>query len=627
MAAAGGAKFRRVGRAARGKGAAGRAVRALAVLLLLPLLAPALTAAEAETRVALVIGNAQYGQNALRNPRHDAELMARTLAATGFEVLTVYDGNAGDMRRAVTDFGRRLQTPDTVALFYYAGHGVQADGENYLIPLGAGIETMNEVAVNAVSLSDVLKSMTRSEARMNIVILDACRDNPFAATARSNAAGGLAPAVAPAGTIIGYATAPGQVARDGDGANSPYTAALAANMPAAGLTLEDVFRATRRRVLEVTAGKQTPWEHSSLVGEFYFKPKSAEPESSARVPVADRQTEARLNEIEAWEKIKDSNDPAVLKDYLQRYPDGVFAELAAFKATRLQAMRAETPWTWIMTGGIDHELGGAEAAATYERALKLETTPGADLSQAAKLYGDAAAQGLPAAMFSYARAYDKGRGVPKDLVEAARWYGLAAVKDHAGARAALGTMYEFGEGVKPDLAEALRLYQLAADAGDPAGQTSLGYLYAQGKGAARNLAEARRLYGLAADKGHARALFNLALLDMRGIGGPVNLANAVKLLSAAADKGHAGASQELAYLYDEGRGVVHSPALAAEHLLAALRYAKKDGRKIEVVSRSWSYATRRELQKQLAAKGLYKGLAHGFINDATRKALVAAAEL
>ena len=580
------------------------------------------TAAIAEPRVALVVGNAHYASNPLRNPRHDAELMARTLASVGFEVISVFDGGAADMRNAVTAFGRRLQTPDAVALFYYAGHGVQADGENYLIPVGADIKSMNEVALNALSLSDVLKSMARSQARMNIVVLDACRDNPFA-TSRGLSSGGLAPVVAPSGTIIGYATAPGEVARDGDGENSPYSAALASAIPQSGLTLEDVFRTARRRVLEVTGGRQTPWEHSSLVGEFYFKPKISEPETSSRRIGIDPLSEAKLSELDAWEKIKSSLDPQAFKDHIAHFPDGLFAELAAVKAVKLEAMRAQTPWSWIMTGGVDRDGVSVEAAGLYEKAVKLEaqSISKTDLGQAAQLYGQAAAQGLPAAMFAYARAFDKGRGVSRDLKEAARWYGLAADKDHPAAMAALGTMYEFGEGTRLDLVEALRLYRLSSDAGDPSGQTSLGYLFAQGKGVARNAAEARRLYQLAGAKGHARALFNLALMDMRGEGGPSNLANAVKLLQTASDKGHAGAALELANLYDEGRGVARDSKRAAAQILAALRYANKDGRHIEIVAHSWSFATRRQLQRELAQKGLYKGFAHGFFNDETRRAL------
>ncbi len=584
--------------------------------------------ANAETRVALVVGNAAYATSPLKNPRHDAELMTRTLSGLGFEVLSVYDGGAAEIRKAVTDFGRRLQSPDTVALFYYAGHGVQADGENYLIPLGAGISSINEVAINAISLSDVLKSMARSNARMNIVILDACRDNPFASEARGLAAGGLAPVVAPSGTIIGYATAPGQVARDGAGDNSPYTAALAASMPSSGLTLEEVFRNARRRVLDVTGGRQTPWEHSSLVGEFYFKPKSAEPEGSSRAAAADPATQLRLSEISAWEKIKDSQDPALFKAHIANFPDGVFAELANVKIAKIQTASAGAPWTLVVTGAVDRDAGGQEAEALYERAVKLDAaaTASDQRADAVKLYGEAAMLGLPAAMFSYGRAYDKGRGVDRSLIEAARWYGMAADNNHAGAMAALGTMYEFGEGTKLDIAEALRLYRLAADAGDPAGLTSLGYLFAQGKGVARNVLEARRLYALAVDKGHARAMFNLALLDLSGRGANTNVVNAVKLLQQACDKGHAGAAQEMAFLYDEGRGVARSPRLAAEHLIMALKAANRDGRKIEVVSRAWSFATKRELQRMLAGKGLYKGAVHGFFNEATRKALVAAAE-
>ena len=583
-------------------------------------------AAFAEPRVALVIGNAHYGSNPLRNPRHDAELMARTLSAVGFEVLSVFDGGAADMRKAVTAFGRRLQAADTVALFYYAGHGVQADGENYLIPVGAGIESLDEVALNALSLSDVLKSMARSQARLNIVVLDACRDNPFAAGTRGLSSGGLAPVVAPAGTIIGYATAPGEVARDGEGDNSPYSAALALAIPQTGLTLEDVFRTARRRVLEVTNNRQTPWEHSSLIGEFYFKPKISEPETSSRRTGTDPLREAKLPELDAWEKIKNSLDPQTFKDHIAHFPDGLFAELAAVKIVKLEAMRAQTPWSWIMTGGVDRDGVGPEAAATYEKAVKLEAQPASktDLATAAQLYGQAAAQGLPAAMFGYARAFDKGTGVARDLKEAARWYGLAADKDHPAAMAALGTMYEFGEGTRLDLVEALRLYRLASDAGDPSAQTSLGYLYAQGKGVARNAVEARRLYQLAAGKGHGRALFNLALMEMRGEGSAPNLANAVKLLKAASGKGHAGAALELANLYDEGRGVARDPKQAATQILAALRYANREGRHIEIAARLWSFATRRQLQRELTAKGLYKGFAHGFFNDATRKALAAA---
>lgn len=602
-----------------------RAVMCLAVSWPLTLVS---TAALAESRVALVVGNASYETKKLKNARSDAELMARTLKDVGFDVLTVFDGGSAEMRSAVTEFGRRLKVPDTVALFYYAGHGVQADGENYLVPLAADISDMTEVALNSVSLSDVLKTMARSQSRMNIVILDACRDNPFSATTRAIAQGGLAPVVAPSGTLIGYATAPGQVARDGDGDNSPYSAALAANISLSGLTLEEVFRNARRRVIETTSGRQVPWEHSSLVGEFFFKPKTTSPEGGDRRLDQPDGTEARLSELDAWELIKRSKDPIHFMAHIERFPGGLFAELAAVRLSKLEAMRSQTPWNWIMTGSVERDTGGPAATSAFERAVQLEgaaQTP-EDLRIVAALYSEAAAQGLPSAMFALARALDKGRGVPRNLVEAARWYEVAAERNHAGAMAALGTMYEFGDGVRHDMAEALRLYQGAAQAGDPSGMTSLAYLYANGKGVARNTKEARRLYTIAADKGHVRAMFNLALMDLRGEGGYADNANGVKLLESAAGRGHAGANLELAYLYDDGRGVARRPKQAAARYIEALKASRREGRNLDVPARIWTFATRRELQRLLAAQGIYRGGIHGFFNAETRKALVAIAQ-
>ena len=602
-----------------------RAVMCLAVLWQLTL---GSAAALAESRVALVVGNANYETKKLKNARNDAELMARTLKDAGFDVLTVFDGGAAEMRAAVTEFGRRLKVSETVALFYYAGHGVQADGENYLVPLAADISDMTEVALNSVSLSDILKTMARSESRMNIVILDACRDNPFAATTRATAQGGLAPVVAPSGTLIGYATAPGQVARDGDGDNSPYSAALAANISVAGQTLEQVFRNARRRVIETTSGRQVPWEHSSLVGEFFFKPKTAGPEVGDRRLGLPDGTEARLSEIDAWELIKHSKDPTNFKAHIARFPGGLFAELASVRLSKLEAMQSQTPWNWIMTGSVERDSGEPAALSAFERAVQLESaaqTP-EDLRVVTAIYAEAAAQGLPQAMFALARALDKGRGVPRNLVEAARWYEDAAERNHAGAMAALGTMYEFGDGVRHDMAEALRLYQGAAQAGDPSGMTSLAYLYANGKGVAQNTEEARRLYSIAADKGHLRAMFNLALMELRGKGGHDGNANGVKLLESAAGRGHAGANLELAYLYDDGRGVARHPRQAAAHYIEALKASRREGRILEVPASIWSFATRRELQRLLAAQGVYRGGIHGFFNAETRKALIAIAQ-
>lgn len=584
----------------------------------------AVTPAAAETRIALVIGNANYTANTLKNPRRDAGLMSRTLASVGFDVMTLMDASAAQMRTAITEFGRRLKAPGTVALFYFAGHGVQAAGENFLIPRELDAGSMADVVEKGVALSDIFKTMERTDPRLNIVLLDACRDNPFAAAPGYRATDGLAPVVAPGGTIIGYATAPGNVAFDGNGENSPYTEALAAVIPTAGATLEEVFRAARRRVLTITLNKQLPWEHSSLVTEFYFK-SAPEPIVTGALP--DSPPDARLAEIADWDRIKASHDPQVFVAHVQKYPGGLFAELAGVKISRLNAMRAATPWTWIMSGGGMGDASSAGALTAFEEAVKRDSAAqtSADRAEAARLYAQAAEEGLAAAQFSLGRAYDKGRGVERNVDEAARWYKRAADQSHAGAMSALATLYEFGQGVPQNMVEALRLYRLSADAGDVYGLTGLAFLYAEGKGVGRDAEEARRLYSLAVEKGHPRAMFNMALMLLRGQGGAKDTGRAVKLLETAADRGHAAATLELAYLYDEGRGVRKDSKKAAERFLTAVRAKKPAADSLDELMRGWSYTTRREIQRLLKSRGHYEGLAHGFFNAATRKALIASA--
>lgn len=590
------------------------------VLALIFMVAAIPARAADEVRIALVVGNANYETNRLKNPRNDAVLMARTLAATGFDVMTVMDGDTEEMRRAIADFGSRLQTPGAVALFYYAGHGVQVDTDNYLIPLDAKISGSNDVVRSAIPLQSVMRTMARSNTRLNIVVLDACRDNPFTGDGWTATVTGLASVVAPTGTIIAYSTGPGEIAEDGREDHSPYTAALASEIMTPGASLEDVFRATRRHVLERTGRRQTPWEHSSLVSQFSFIP--VEP---AAQTVALR--DARLQEVQAWDAIKDTHTPEVIAAYLEKYPNGLFAELAAVRLAKIEAMRTRTPWSWIMTGGIDPNDRLRAASATYDKALMLDAENAADddLRMAVRLYSEAAAEGLPSAMYRLGRAYDKGRGVSRDRVLAARWFANAADAGHAPSMAALGTMHEFGDGAALNLAEALRLYRLAADAGDPAGMTSLAFLYSQGKGVARDLEEARRLYSLAADKGDARAMYNLALMHLSGEGGAVDLKTAHALLRNAAALGHARAYIELAHLFDRGSGVTRSAARAAENAIKAVEAGSREGRPIDVTAYRWTYATRRAIQKQLAGKGLYRGLAHGIFNKATRQALIAVA--
>ena len=237
--------------------------------------APALAAGP---KMALVIGNSDYRVGPLENPRNDARLMARTLEELGFVVTLAEDLTYFEFGRAVAEFGRSLKAAgdDTVGLFFYAGHAVQASGENYLIPVDSEPRDELDLSIKAVPMSLVMKSLEGAANRLNLVFLDACRNNPFETLTRSFG-GGLARIDAPFGTLVSYSTAPGAVALDGTGRNSPYSAALARAIQRPGLTVEQALKRVRLNVVEKSNGRQVPWESSSLVGDFYFAGQTVVP--------------------------------------------------------------------------------------------------------------------------------------------------------------------------------------------------------------------------------------------------------------------------------------------------------------------------------------------------------------
>ena len=248
---------------------------ALALLIALLFVTPA----AAEKRVALVIGNSSY-QNVPRldNPRNDAALMAETLSALGFTLIgsrAQLDLDKPAMDLAVQTFGRQVQGAD-VALFYYAGHGVQVSGSNYLVPVTANPTREADVDFQMVDVNLVLRQMQGSGTRLNMVILDACRNNPFGARGLRASDGGLAQMRAPEGTLISYATQPGNVALDGADGHSPYTRALASTVRQAGLDIFQTFNQVGLAVKRQTGGSQQPWVSSSPIdGNFYFVPPAS----------------------------------------------------------------------------------------------------------------------------------------------------------------------------------------------------------------------------------------------------------------------------------------------------------------------------------------------------------------
>lgn len=230
---------------------------------------------QTDARIALVIGNANYASAPLKNPVNDATDMAAALRAVGFQVTLGTDWTKRQMEDAIRAFGAKLRAGGT-GLFYFAGHGVQVRGRNYLVPVGFAIGSESEVEYEAVDAGRVLGQMEDAGNSVNIVILDACRNNPFGRGFRS-AEQGLAQVTAPNGSFVAYATAPGSVAADGAGRNGTYTAALLEALRVPNLRVEDVFKRVRQTVARATAQQQIPWDSSSLVGDFYFARSAAPP--------------------------------------------------------------------------------------------------------------------------------------------------------------------------------------------------------------------------------------------------------------------------------------------------------------------------------------------------------------
>ncbi len=247
-------------------------IRIFFVLFLLILINPSSVTAATERRIALVIGNGAYSSGPLKNPVNDATDMAAALKRAGFTVTLKRNANLQEMVEVIEAFGNNLKRGG-VGLFYYAGHGVQVNSVNYLLPVGARINKESDVRFQAVDAGRVLAEMENANNSLNIVILDACRDNPFGKSFRSASRGLAIVTNAPSGTFISYSTGAGQVASDGEGKNSPYTRALLENIAKPGLTINKVFMNVRSKVKKETG--QVPWELSSLEGDFYFISGSA----------------------------------------------------------------------------------------------------------------------------------------------------------------------------------------------------------------------------------------------------------------------------------------------------------------------------------------------------------------
>ena len=328
----------------------------LAVVLLAALACTGAHAAEA--RLALLIGNAAYKPAPLRTPVNDVRLMETALKEAGFTVMKAENASLRDMRRLVRDFGDRLKADGGVGLFYFAGHGVQVRGENFLVGTDSDMRREDEVADDSLNANTVLEKMQTAGNRVNLVILDASRASPFTVKSRS-AVEGLAGMRAPGGSLIAYSTAPGSVAPDGTGRNGLYAETLARTIRLPGLPVEEVFKQVRTAVRKQSNNLQNPWENMALEGQFAFN----------GLPAVSRPDTATL-ELAFWESVKSSNQPAELQAYLSQYPEGVFASLAK---VRMEQLKASPPVTASAGGGLLGTLEMTDSLTKQKRKLDVKT--------------------------------------------------------------------------------------------------------------------------------------------------------------------------------------------------------------------------------------------------------------
>ncbi|MDO8881800.1 caspase family protein [Pseudotabrizicola sp.] len=506
-------------------------------------------------RHALVIGNSGYKiASPLKNPAADADLMAETLGKIGFTVTKVTDAGYVDFNRAVVQYANSL--PDgAISVVYYAGHGVQVSGQNFLLPVDADPASQADLPFLSMSLDNLLGIFRERNAAANIFILDACRNNPFEDDAVRSVVGsqtrGLAPVLSGfRGSMIAFSTAPGKVAQDGTGRNSPYSIALADAMLRPGLPIESVFKLARTQVIGVTDYQQVPWENSSLTQEIYLAAPAA---VAAAVDPQKRVTQCDL-------MAGHPSDPErvhVGVDYALLRPGPAIAACRADLVAdphnpRLMSLLARA---LTKNGELQEALALDEAAVKlgylgayhnlgnhYRRGEIVKR----DLVKALELFTYAAERGHPEDAYNVGILYRDGEGgVPQDFSRAHEWFEKAAQQDYPSAFDKLGLMAKSGEGEKADAEKAAALFARGAELGDSSAMVNLASAYRKGEGVQQDFDQAFGLYRRAAQLRRTSAYTSLGDIYLKGQGREVDMTEALFWFQLAARQGH-GYSQEKA---------------------------------------------------------------------------------
>jgi uncharacterized caspase-like protein len=569
----------------------------LAIGVALCLHSPAL----AGGRVALVLGNSKYqAAPALENPANDAADVAQALRTIGFDVIEERDGTRDAMAGAMRDFAQRIRTAD-IALFFYAGHGLQMRGENYLIPVDAKIEDEADVRFSAINLKDLQQEMD-GPSRANIIILDACRSNPFEeklTRGRGTAARGLQRLeAAGVGSLIVFSTQPENIALDGSGRNSPFTSALLKYISAPGLEVRQMISRVRGDVLQATNQTQVPWDNSSLVGDVYLasSPAAAAPAPAAAsapvgsappatdrtvfvAPVQPAPAQPAPAPQQATPQPAAATQPAHAQTAQAPAPAQPTPSPPALPAP---SSTAPAPVAPAVVAKIDASVLpprdgalSAPAIGAARECAKIATPPAplsvppvvakakiVDWSRAIEVCEQAVKENAndPRLRYLLGHAYYKAQNYP----QAARSYQIAAGAGLADANEELGVLFVMGLGVNKDYRRAFDLFNKAAIGGSATGMSNLGAMYANGFFIEQNQVRALAWYEKSIEAGNALALPQAGEAYFNGKGTPPDYPTAARYFRQAGELGDGYSLKFLALMYERGLLGPPNPIKAAE---------------------------------------------------------------
>lgn len=547
----------------------------LATLWALCLLFPFIALAESATnrQLALVIGNSAYvGLPVLKNPRADSSVIGATLKDIGFEVQLVQDADKSGLEKSLIEFRNKIE-PESIVLVYYAGHGLQTADENYLVPVDARLSDALDLPLVAISANQILRQLESTKAGSIIFILDACRDNPFSGKGGKTRSISNADSVSRGlariftnhtGSLIAFSTAPGDVALDGTGKNSPYTTALSEALRKPGLSIEAIFKSTRANVVQSTGGKQVPWENSSLVRDIVLIPQAGAPAVVEATP---------CDLAAAHPSDPERIGPSV--DYANLDPQVAIPACEAAIAKDADNLRLKV----LLARAFDKAGRGEEARSLNEIAM---------------------AGGYLGAYHNMGNLYRKGLGVEKNSQKAFELFLYAAERGHPEDQGNVGYMYMQGDGIKQDYKSAKIWFERAAAQNWGTAFDKLGLIYLKGLGTKKDPRAAIENFRKGADLGDRNAMVNLANLYKDGIGVEKDLKKAFDTYSRAARLGAVAAYVNLGFMYEKGRGVETSLPDAAFWFTLASREGHDEAmQQLQQTRSKLSDIEKEELQNRL----------------------------